>query len=295
MSPKKRCTVLDRSMAYVEEGSGDPIVFLHGNPTSSLLWRKVMPHLEGFGRLLAPDLLGHGDSDKLPVSGPDSYRFIEHRRYLDELLARLEVRDRVVLVIHDWGSALGFDWARRHPDAVQGIAFMEAIVRPLAWDEWPEASRSVFEGFRSPAGEKMVLEKNVFVEKVLPGSILRTLTDEEMRAYRRPFAKPGEDRRPTLTWPREIPIDGVPADVHEIVSAYSQWLTAPESPPKLFVNAEPGAILTGKLRAFARTMTHLEEVTVKGIHFVQEDSPDEIGQAVRAFVQRLRTESGEDG
>lgn len=282
-------------MAYVEEGSGDPIVFLHGNPTSSLLWRKVMPHLEGFGRLLAPDLLGHGDSDKLPVSGPDSYRFIEHRRYLDELLARLEVRDRVVLVIHDWGSALGFDWARRHPDAVQGIAFMEAIVRPLAWDEWPEASRSVFEGFRSPAGEKMVLEKNVFVEKVLPGSILRTLTDEEMRAYRRPFAKPGEDRRPTLTWPREIPIDGVPADVHEIVSAYSQWLTAPESPPKLFVNAEPGAILTGKLRAFARTMTHLEEVTVKGIHFVQEDSPDEIGQAVRAFVQRLRTESGEDG
>src|SRR6202012_4705872 len=201
---KQRRRGLDREMAYVEVGQGAPIVLLHGNPTSSYLWRNVLPHLEPLGRCIAPDLIGMGDSDKLRDSGPGSYRFVEHRRYLDSLLDALDVRERVTLVVHDWGSALGFDWANRHRGAVAGIAYMEAIVRPLTWDEWPEAARRVFQGFRSPAGESMVLDQNMFVERVLPGSVLRRLTDVEMDHYRRPFATPGEDRRPTLTWPRQI-------------------------------------------------------------------------------------------
>jgi len=276
---KKYADVHGARMAYVEEGSGDPIVFLHGNPTSSYLWRNVMPHLEGQGRLIAPDLIGMGDSDKLPDSGPDRYTFVEHRRYLDALLETLGVTERVTLVIHDWGSALGFDWANRHRGAVRGIAYMEAIVRPLVWDEWPEAARGVFQGFRSDAGETMVLEGNVFVERVLPGSILRKLSDEEMAEYRRPFAEAGEARRPTLTWPRQIPIEGEPAEVVAIVNDYAAWLTAGDV-PKLFVNAEPGAILTGPAREFCRSWPNQQELTVSGNHFVQEDSPDEIGQAV---------------
>ncbi|MEE2678518.1 MAG: haloalkane dehalogenase [Myxococcota bacterium] len=276
---KKYADVHGARMAYVEEGSGDPIVFLHGNPTSSYLWRNVMPHLEGQGRLIAPDLIGMGDSDKLPDSGPDRYTFVEHRRYLDALLETLGVTERVTLVIHDWGSALGFDWANRHRGAVRGIAYMEAIVRPLVWDEWPEAARGVFQGFRSDAGETMVLEGNVFVERVLPGSILRKLSDEEMAEYRRPFAEAGEARRPTLTWPRQIPIEGEPAEVVAIVNDYAAWLSAGDV-PKLFVNAEPGAILTGPAREFCRSWPNQQELTVSGSHFVQEDSPDEIGQAV---------------
>jgi haloalkane dehalogenase len=277
--PKKFATVLGSKMAYVEVGAGDPIVFLHGNPTSSYLWRNVIPHLEGQGRCIAPDLIGMGDSDKLEPSGPDRYTFVEHRRHLDALLESLGVREGVCLVVHDWGAALGFDWANRHRDAVKGVAYMEAIVRPVSWEEWPDAARKVFQGFRSPAGEQMVLENNVFVERVLPGSILRTLGDAEMQVYRRPFAEPGESRRPTLTWPRQIPIDGEPADVTRIVKSYADWLA--ESPlPKLFVNAEPGAILTGGQREFCRGWPQQQEVTVKGVHFVQEDSPDEIGEAV---------------
>jgi haloalkane dehalogenase len=276
---KQTIDVLGARMACVDTGSGDPIVFLHGNPTSSYLWRNVMPHLEGRGRLIAPDLIGMGDSDKLEPSGPDRYTFVEHRRYLDALLEALGVGANVTLVVHDWGSALGFDWANRHRDAVKGIAYMEAIVRPVRWADWPEAARKVFQGFRSPAGEAMVLEHNVFVERVLPGSILRDLGEAEMAVYRRPFAEPGEGRRPTLTWPRQIPIDGEPADVVGIVQAYAEWLSASDL-PKLFVNAEPGAILTGPQRDFCRSWPHQEEVTVSGIHFVQEDSPDEIGEAV---------------
>ena len=283
---KKRVRVLGSSMACVDEGAGDPIVFLHGNPTSSYLWRNVIPHLEGLGRCIAPDLIGMGDSDKLEPSGPDRYRFVEHRRYLDALLEELGVRERVTLVIHDWGSALGFDWANRHRDAVRGIAYMEAIVMPLSWAQWPDAARKVFQGFRSPAGEAMVLEGNVFVERVLPGSILRKLDDAEMEVYRRPFREPGESRRPTLTWPRQIPIEGEPADVAEIVRSYGQWLaTCPL--PKLFVNAEPGAILTGAAREFCRGWANQAEVTVRGSHFVQEDSPDEIGRAVADWLGRL--------
>jgi haloalkane dehalogenase len=276
-------------MAYVDVGDGDPIVFLHGNPTSSYLWRNVMPHLEGAGRLIAPDLIGMGDSAKLSDSGPRRYTLVEHRRYLDQLLDQLGVSERVTFVVHDWGSALGFDWANRHRQAVKGIAYMEAIVQPLTWSDWPEPYRGIFQAFRSPAGEEMILTKNMFVESILPGAVLRTLTDEEMAHYRGPFAEPGEARRPTLTWPRQIPIDGEPADVVEIVSAYADWLSS--SPvPKLFINAEPGAILTGAQREFCRTWPHQTEVTVPGVHFVQEDSPDPIGEALSSWCRTLTTQ-----
>jgi haloalkane dehalogenase len=281
--PKKRVEVLGRQMAYVEVGEGDPIVFLHGNPTSSYLWRNVIPHLEECGRCIAPDLIGMGDSDKLESSGPGRYRFVEHRRYLDALLERLGVRENVTFVVHDWGSALGFDWANRHRQAVRGIAYMEAIVMPVRWAMWPKAARPVFEAFRSPAGEALVLEQNAFVEQVLPGAVARKLGDAEMEVYRRPYLEPGESRRPTLTWPREIPIEGEPADVAEIVRAYGAWLR--EAPiPKLLIDADPGAILRGEPRAFCRAWPNQREVQVKGIHFVQEDSPDEIGRAIAEWL-----------
>ncbi|MDH4177819.1 MAG: haloalkane dehalogenase [Thermoleophilia bacterium] len=285
-TPKRFAEVHGKRMAYVERGGGDPIVFLHGNPTSSYVWRNVLPHVESLGRCLAPDLIGMGDSEQLDDPGPASYRFVEHRRYLDGLLDALGVRERVTFVVHDWGSALGFDWANRHRDAIRGLAYMEAIVRPLTWDEWPEAARPVFQGFRSPAGEELVLVKNTFVERVLPGSVLRRLTDAELDVYRRPYGEPGESRRPTLTWPRELPIDGAPADVAQIVEAYAEWL-ASAPVPKLFVNAEPGAILTGGQREFCRAWPAQREVTVAGTHFVQEDSPHEIGVAIADWLAQL--------
>ncbi len=274
------------SMSYVEEGSGDPIVFLHGNPTSSYLWRNVMPHLVEHGRCIAPDLIGMGRSDRLPESGPDSYTFVQHREYLDGLLEAIGVTEAATLVIHDWGSALGFDWAHRHPDAVKGIAYMEAIVRPVDWSEWPDAARNIFQAMRSPAGEEMVIEKNVFVDRILPASILRDLTEEEMGEYRAPYLEAGESRRPTLTWPRQIPIDGEPADVHEIVSGYATWLEKARV-PKLFINADPGSILIGAQRDYCRSWPHQDEVTVSGLHFIQEDSPDEIGAAIADWYARL--------
>jgi len=273
-------------MAYVEVGTGDPIVFLHGNPTSSYLWRNVIPHLEGAGRCIAPDLIGMGDSAKLPESGSGSYTFVEHRRYLDALLAALGVNERVTLVLHDWGSALGFDWANRHRDAVKGIVYMEAIVQPRTWNDWPEATRRIFQALRSEAGEQMVLEQNFFVETLLPRAVLRRLTDEEMAHYRRPFAEPGEGRRPMLTWPRQIPVDGEPVDVAEIVNAYAVWL-AHSTVPKLFINGDPGATLTGALREFCRKWPAQIEVTVRGLHYLQEDSPDEIGRAIATWMQAL--------
>ncbi|WP_028934854.1 haloalkane dehalogenase [Pseudonocardia spinosispora] len=284
---KKTATVRGSRMAYVESGDGPPIVFQHGNPTSSYLWRNVMPHLEGLGRLIACDLIGMGDSDKLSPSGPDRYTFAEHRDHLFELWDQLGIDRDVVLVLHDWGSALGFHWAHQHPDRVAGIAYTESIVAPLTWDDWPANARGVFQGFRSDAGETMVLEKNLFVEAVLPNSVLRGLTDEEMAVYRAPFAEPGESRRPTLTWPRQIPIDGEPSDVTAIVEEYGEWL-AGSSVPKLFLNAEPGSILTGRPREFCRTWPNQREVTIRGSHFVQEDSPDEIGRAVADFVRTIR-------
>jgi len=285
---KQRRRVLGREMAYMEVGQGDPIVLLHGNPTSSYLWRNVLPHLQPLGRCIAPDLMGMGDSDKLPDSGPGSYRFVEHRRYLDALLEALNVCERVILVVHDWGSALGFDWANRHREAVKGIAYMEAIVGPQGWDHWDKLNmRPALKALRSEAGEAMVLQDNFFIEKILPGAILRTLSTEEMAEYRRPFAEPGEGRRPTLSWPREIPIEGDPADVTAIAAAYADWL-ATSDVPKLFVKAEPGLLVAGGANLdFARGLPAQTEVTVAGLHFLQEDSPHEIGQAIAGWMETL--------
>lgn len=281
---KKTESVHGRTMSYVEFGQGDPIVFLHGNPTSSYLWRNIAPAVADHGRCIVPDLIGMGDSDKLPDSGPDSYRFVEHRRYLDALLDQLGVNDRVVFVVHDWGSALGFDWSRRHPDAVRGLAYMEAIVAPMSTQEFH--AREVFTEVRSPAGEAMVLQDNLFVEEIFPRSIQRDLTDDEMAEFRRPFLRPGEDRRPTLTWPRQIPLDGQPEDVTQIVSDYSNWLSSNRI-PKLFINAEPGALLTGRMRELCRTWPNQREVSVTGIHFIQEDSPGHIAAALKLWLSEL--------
>ncbi|MFT7607769.1 MAG: haloalkane dehalogenase [Candidatus Aldehydirespiratoraceae bacterium] len=284
---KHYLSVKGKQMAYHDVGEGDPVVFLHGNPTSSYLWRDIVPHVSSQARCIVPDLIGQGDSDKLDSPGADSYRFVEHREYLDGLLEQLDLGDKVTLVIHDWGSALGFDWANRHRDRVAGICYMEAIVRPVTWDEWPESARDIFRAFRSEAGEEMILTKNLFVESILPASTMRTLSDEEMNEYRRPFATPGEDRRPTLTWPRELPLAGDPADVVEIVQASADWLSTSEV-PKLFINADPGAILTGAQREFVRTWPNQTETTVAGIHFIQEDSADEIGEAIAAWLPNLQ-------
>ena len=283
---KKYLEIKGRRMAYIDEGEGDAIVFQHGNPSSSYLWRNVMPQLKGQGRLIACDLIGMGDSEKLNPSGPNRYNYEEQREYLFALWDQLDLGERVVLVIHDWGSALGFDWARQHPDRVQGIAYMEAIVAPLLWSDWPDAVRPLFQGFRSDQGEAMILEQNLFVEMAV-SSPLRTLSDAEKAEWRRPFLHQGEDRRPSLSWPRNIPIDGAPQTTVRIAQAYADFMA--KSPiPKLFINAEPGAILTGRPREFCRTWPNQTEVTVPGVHFVQEDSPKEIGEAVSTFVVSLR-------
>jgi haloalkane dehalogenase len=285
---KRFVDVLGRRMAYVEQGSGAPIVLLHGNPTSSYLWRSVLPELVGRGRCIVPDLIGMGDSEKLPADDPGRYTFVRHREFLDALLDRLEVTEDVTLVVHDWGSALGFDWARRHSDRVRAIAYMEAIVRPIkGWEEWPADARSIFQGMRSPAGEQLILERNMFVERILPASILRTLTEDEHGEYRRPFAVAGEDRLPTLVWPRQLPIAGEPAEVDQICAEYAAWLAKTPGLPKLFVNAEPGSVLTGAQREFCRSWPDQTEITVKGVHFVQEDSGPEIGQAIATWLGGL--------
>jgi haloalkane dehalogenase len=282
---KKTVDVLDARMAYHERGDGAPILLLHGNPTSSYLWRNVIPELEGHGRLIVPDMIGMGDSAKLPNPDNDTYRFTTHRKYLGGFIdAVVGPSESVVLVVHDWGSALGFDWANHHRDRVRGIAYMEGIVRPVAgWEEWSAAATPIFQGFRSDKGEAMILDRNMFVERVLPGSVLRKLTEAEMAEYRRPFAE-REDRWPTLTWPRQIPIAGEPADVVQIVADYSKWM-AQNDLPKLFVNAEPGAILIGAVREFCRGWKNQSEVTVPGSHFIQEDSGPAIGRAVADWVK----------
>ena len=278
-----RVQALDAELATVDTGQGDPVVFLHGNPTSSYLWRNVIPHVAGMARCLAPDLVGMGDSDSAPDG---SYRLADHARYLDAWFDALGLTENVTLVGHDWGSALAFHWAFRHQDRIKGIAYMEAIVRPLAWEEWPGPSRALFQSMRSPAGEEIILEKNVFVERILPASVMRGLGDEEMAVYRKRYLAEGESRRPTLTWPRQIPLDGEPADVVAIVRDYSEWLSTSDV-PKLFVNAEPGTILTGAQREFCRAWPNQREVTVDGYHFIQEDSPAEIGQAIAEWLGGL--------
>lgn len=273
-------------MAYVEEGQGDPIVFLHGNPTHSYVWRNILPHVQGLGRVIAPDLIGMGDSQKVPNSGPDSYTFVEHRRYLDTLLEVLDVSARVTFVGHDWGGALAFDWARRHPDAVKGIAFLEAVAETYKWSEYPEGARPRFQALRSEAGEQLVLEKNSFIESNLPATILRPLSEEEMEQYRRPFAEPGEGRRPTLSWARQLPIDGDPADVTEIVTASGEWLES--SPiPKLLIQSNPGTKQPRQYEAYL-TWPAISSVSVRGHHTPQEDSPEEIGQTIAIWLQTLK-------
>lgn len=280
---RNHAPVLDLQMAYVDVGTGHPVVFLHGNPTSSYLWRNVIHHVLPKGRCVAPDLVGMGQSDPTPDG---SYRFVDHARYLDAWFDELGLRDNVTLVLHDWGSALGFHWCRRYPDRVKALVYMEAIVAPVTWADWPEGGRKIFQAMRSPAGEEIVLEKNIFIERILPSSILRTLSPQEMDAYRAPFQEKGERRRPMLTWPREIPIEGEPADVQALVEDYSEFLKASDI-PKLFINAEPGMILTGRLRDECRTWKNQREITVKGLHFIQEDSPHEIGHAIAEFLDGL--------
>ena len=276
--PKKYVTVLGKKMAYCEIGEGNPILFQHGNPTSSYLWRNIMPHLETHGRCIAIDLIGMGDSEKLEDSGDNTYSYHIQKKYFDACLQELGIHENITLVIHDWGSALGFHWAQEHPSQVKGICYMEGIVTPLIWEDWNQDAKGIFQGFRSEAGTEMILRKNLFIEAVLPGSIIRDLSTEEMDEYRRPFINE-LDRRPTLDWPRHIPIENHPKDICEIVKSYGEWMSVNEI-PKLFINAEPGAILTGQQREFCRTWKNQTEVTVSGSHFIQEDSPHEIGSAI---------------
>ena len=283
---KQKISINNKNIAYVESGSGDPIIFLHGNPTSSYLWRNITPHLESQGRCICIDLIGMGDSDKLDNPDENSYQFEEHYHYVNAAIESLTNGENITFVIHDWGSALGFNWCYHNPDSVKGIAYMEAIVKEMTWEDWGDEAKGIFQGFRSDAGESLVLEKNYFVERVLPGSIIRRLSDEEIEEYRRPFINPGEDRRPTLSWPREIPIEGQPANVCEIVNQYAEWMQTNDI-PKLFINAEPGAITTGRIRDFCRSWKNQTEVTVKGIHFIQEDSPDDIGKAISTWYKNI--------
>ena len=283
---KKKISIDGKEIAYRQQGSGEPIVFLHGNPTSSYLWRNITPYLHDQASCISMDLIGMGDSDKLDNPDTNSYRFEEHFYYVEKAIKALTNNKKITLVVHDWGSALGFHWSYKHPELIKGIAYMEAIVKEMTWDDWDKNAKSIFQGFRSDAGENLVLEKNYFVEKVLPGSIIRMLDADEMNEYRRPFLSSGEDRRPTLSWPREIPIEGQPRNVCQIVNEYAEWMKT-NNIPKLFINAEPGAITTGRIREFCRSWKNQTEVTVKGIHFIQEDSPDEIGKALSKWYKEL--------
>ena len=282
---KKYIDVLGKQIAYVEVGEGDPIIFQHGNPTSSYLWRNIMPQLQSLGRCIAMDLIGMGDSEKLEDKGNMTYSYDTHKKYFDGFLDAIGVESNATLVIHDWGSALGFDWANDYPQRVKAICYMEGIVQSMEWEDWNEDAKGIFQGFRSPAGEEMILEKNLFIEAVLPGSILRKLSDAEMNEYRRPF-NDKKSRRPTLDWPRQIPLENDPPEICRIVDSYSQWM-AENNIPKLFINAEPGAILIGKQREFCRTWKNQKEVTVKGSHFIQEDSPNEIGNAIFDWLKGI--------
>ena len=283
---KQFVTVDGKQIAYIDEGEGDPIVLLHGNPTSSYLWRNVIPGLEGRGRIVVPDLIGQGDSEKLPASeGADRYGFEVAYSYLCGFLEAANIKQNVTLVIHDWGSALGFYWAMNHANAVRGIAYMEGIVAPMEWEDWPESARGIFQGFRSEKGEDLILNRNMFIEAILPSSIIRGLSDTEMAHYRAPFST-SEDRQVTLNWPRQIPISGEPANVVDIVEQYNKFLAESEL-PKLFINADPGSILVGRQRELCRSWPNQQEVTVKGLHFIQEDSPDEISAAISAWLEKI--------
>ena len=283
---KKYKEILGKKMAYLDSGEGQSIVFLHGNPASSFLWRNITPAVEGMGRIVVPDLIGMGDSEKLEGTDNPDYQYHGQYKYLSNLLDSLDLGNEVNLVIHDWGSAMGFQYARENSDRIKSITFMEAIVAPLSWDDWPENARNIFQLMRSEAGEELVLEKNIFVERILLNDSAEGFSEEEKAEYIRPFKKVGEDRRPTLTWPRQIPVDGEPQAVIDEVIKNGEF-HKDSNIPKLFINADPGSILTGKQREFVRSWNNLKETTVKGNHFIQEHSPSEIGEALKNFLQNL--------
>tara|TARA_Y100000992_G_scaffold64133_1_gene39444 strand:+ start:174 stop:1055 length:882 start_codon:yes stop_codon:yes gene_type:complete len=284
---KSSVNIEGKKLAYIDVGEGTPIVMLHGNPTSSFLWRNIISHLNDLGRVIVPDLIGHGDSDKLPVSmGPDRYKFENTFKYLDKLLNKLEINNDITLILHDWGSALGFYWAMKNPEKIKAICYMEAIVSPIDWSDWPEQARGIFKGFRSEKGEDLILKRNMFIEAVLPSSIIRKLTKDEMDEYRKPFLNES-DRQVTLNWPRQIPIEGEPSHMFRLVSSYADWISNDGDIPKLFINADPGSILIGKQREFCRGWKNQIEVTVNGLHFIQEDSPHEIGEAISSWMRNI--------
>ena len=284
---KSSVNIDGQKLAYIDVGEGTPIVMLHGNPTSSFLWRNIIPHLNDLGRVIVPDLIGHGDSDKLPVSmGPDRYTFENTFEYIDKLLNKLEINQDITLILHDWGSALGFYWAMKNPEKIKAICYMEAIVSPINWSDWPEQARGIFKGFRSAKGEDLILKRNMFIEAVLPSSIIRKLTKDEMDEYRKPFLNEN-DRQVTLNWPRQIPIEGEPSHMFRLVSSYADWISNDGDIPKLFINADPGSILIGKQREFCRGWKNQIEVTVNGLHFIQEDSPHEIGEAISSWMRNI--------
>ena len=284
---KSSVNIEGKKLAYIDVGEGTPIVMLHGNPTSSFLWRNIISHLNDLGRVIVPDLIGHGDSDKLPVSmGPDRYKFENTFKYLDKLLNKLEINNDITLILHDWGSALGFYWAMKNPEKIKAICYMEAIVSPIDWSDWPEQARGIFKGFRSEKGEDLILKRNMFIEAVLPSSIIRKLTKDEMDEYRKPFLNEN-DRQVTLNWPRQIPIEGEPSHMFRLVSSYADWISNDGDIPKLFINADPGSILIGKQREFCRGWKNQIEVTVNGLHFIQEDSPHEIGEAISSWMRNI--------
>ena len=283
---KKYKDIKNSKMAFIDEGSGDTFLFLHGNPTSSFLWRNIAPHVEDIGRIVIPDLIGMGDSDKLEGVDNPGYKYHGQYSYLTALMDELDLGDNIHLIIHDWGSAMGFQFARENKDRIKSITYMEAIVMPLTWDQWPDPATKIFGLFRSQAGEELVLEKNFFVERILLADSSTGYTEEEKSEYIRPFINPGEDRRPTLTWPRQIPLDGEPSEVVEEVKLNAEFHKESDI-PKLFINADPGSILIGDQREFARSWKNQTEITVSGNHFIQEDSSEEIGAALRNFVESL--------
>ena len=284
---KSSVNIDGKKLAYIDVGEGTPIVMLHGNPTSSFLWRNIIPHLNDLGRVIVPDLIGHGDSDKLPVSmGPDRYTFENTFEYIDKLLNKIEINQDITLILHDWGSALGFYWAMKNPEKIKAICYMEAIVSPINWSDWPEQARGIFKGFRSAKGEDLILKRNMFIEAVLPSSIIRKLTKDEMDEYRKPFLNEN-DRQVTLNWPRQIPIEGEPSHMFRLVTSYAEWISNDGDIPKLFINADPGSILIGNQREFCRGWKNQTEVTVNGLHFIQEDSPHEIGEAISSWMRNI--------
>ncbi len=285
---KRSVTVHGKRMAYVDTGGdGDSIVFLHGNITQSYMWRNIIPHVEPLARCIAVDNIGQGDSAKLDDSGPGSYRLREHQRYIDGFLEQVDPGDRVTLMMHDWGVQLGLGWGNRNRHRLKGIAHMQGLMGNLNWDFWNQEVSAVMKRLRTDDGEDLVLNQNLFVEKVLPAMVIRDLPAEVWDEYRRPYRNPGEDRRPSLTWPREIPVEGEPADVLSVIENNNRWLAG--SPiPKLYIHVRPETVIKGHVLEHVRSFPHQTEVSVQGLHYVQEDSPHEIGAALADWYRRLR-------